>query len=115
MSIATKSGHLDSKSLTRPCVIWRCCRHDDTYSLKRISQNQIISGTWTPSFYEYDGRGNVRQLYSDRIPVDPQTVRTTSFSGLNRMDNLLKHHRWPRSHFGCAALGDSHLDFETWV
>jgi RHS repeat-associated protein len=33
-----------------------------TYGLQRISENQQISGTWTPSFYGYDGGGNVRNL-----------------------------------------------------
>ena len=33
-----------------------------TYGLQRISENQIISNTWTPSFYVCDGGGNVRQL-----------------------------------------------------
>ena len=33
-----------------------------TYGLQRISQNQIINNVWTPSFYEYDGMGSVRQL-----------------------------------------------------
>ena len=33
-----------------------------TYGLQRISQNQEISSTWTPSFYGYDGGGSVRQL-----------------------------------------------------
>jgi RHS repeat-associated protein len=32
------------------------------YGLQRISENQLISGTWTPSFYGYDGHGNVRFL-----------------------------------------------------
>lgn len=32
------------------------------YGLNRISENQLISGTWTPSFYGYDGHGNVRSL-----------------------------------------------------
>ncbi|HXB62439.1 MAG TPA: RHS repeat-associated core domain-containing protein [Acidobacteriaceae bacterium] len=35
-----------------------------TYGLQRISQNQFVSGTWTPSFYGYDGMGSVRQLTS---------------------------------------------------
>ena len=35
-----------------------------TYGLQRISQNQLISSTWTPSFYGYDGFGTVRQLTS---------------------------------------------------
>jgi RHS repeat-associated protein len=33
-----------------------------TYGLQRISQNQVVSNTWTPSFYGYDGFGTVRQL-----------------------------------------------------
>jgi RHS repeat-associated protein len=33
-----------------------------TYGLQRISENQVINGTWTPSFYGYDGSGSVRQL-----------------------------------------------------
>jgi RHS repeat-associated protein len=31
-----------------------------TYGLQRISENQLVSSTWTPSFYGYDGHGNVR-------------------------------------------------------
>ena len=33
-----------------------------TYGLQRISENQQIANVWTPSFYEYDGFGSVRQL-----------------------------------------------------
>jgi RHS repeat-associated protein len=33
-----------------------------SYGLQRISQNQVISNTWTPSFFGYDGFGTVRQL-----------------------------------------------------
>lgn len=33
-----------------------------TYGLQRISENQPINGTWTVSFYGYDGGGTVRQL-----------------------------------------------------
>ena len=32
------------------------------YGLSRISENQLIGGTWTSSFYGYDGHGNVRFL-----------------------------------------------------
>ena len=32
------------------------------YGLQRVSENQLISGTWKPSFYGYDGHGNVRFL-----------------------------------------------------
>jgi RHS repeat-associated protein len=33
-----------------------------SYGLQRISENQIISNTWTPSFYQYDGGGSTRLL-----------------------------------------------------
>ena len=33
-----------------------------TYGLQRIDENQTISNVWTPSFYGYDGGGNVRNL-----------------------------------------------------
>ena len=33
-----------------------------SYGLERISEDQIISSVWTPSFYGYDGHGSVRQL-----------------------------------------------------
>ena len=32
------------------------------YGVQRISEDQPISSTWTPSFYGYDGHGNVRFL-----------------------------------------------------
>jgi len=33
-----------------------------TYGLNRVSENQLVGSTWTPSFYGYDGHGNVRFL-----------------------------------------------------
>lgn len=33
-----------------------------TYGRQLISENQFINGTWTPSFYGYDGHGNTRFL-----------------------------------------------------
>ena len=33
-----------------------------TYGLQRIDENQFINNAWTPSFYGYDGGGNVREL-----------------------------------------------------
>jgi len=32
------------------------------YGLQRISEDQLVSGNWTPSFYGYDGHGNARFL-----------------------------------------------------
>jgi RHS repeat-associated protein len=39
------------------------------YGLQRIDENQKISSTWTPSFYGYDGHGNVRFLTSTPATV----------------------------------------------
>ena len=33
-----------------------------SYGLQRIDEEQMQNGAWTPSFYGYDGGGNVRQL-----------------------------------------------------
>jgi RHS repeat-associated protein len=33
-----------------------------TYGLQRISEYQVVNGAWAPSFYGYDGGGNVRNL-----------------------------------------------------
>ncbi len=33
-----------------------------TYGLQRTDEEQTLNGTWTPSFYGYDGGGNVRNL-----------------------------------------------------
>jgi len=39
--------------------------------LQLISQNQIVDNTWTPSFFETDGTGSVRQLTSAAgVPTD---------------------------------------------
>jgi hypothetical protein len=38
-----------------------------TYGLQRIDEEQVISSTWTPSFYGYDGFGNVRQLTNTAV------------------------------------------------
>jgi RHS repeat-associated protein len=32
------------------------------HGLQRISENQLVGSTWTPSFYGYDGHGNIRFL-----------------------------------------------------
>ena len=32
------------------------------YGRQRVGENQLLNGTWAPSFYGYDGHGNVRFL-----------------------------------------------------
>src|SRR5207245_8039222 len=39
------------------------------YGHQRISENQQIGGNWTPSFYGYDGHGNVRFLSNTAASV----------------------------------------------
>jgi hypothetical protein len=42
-----------------------------SYGLQLISQNQVVNNAWTPSFYETDGTGSVRQLTSAAgVPTD---------------------------------------------
>jgi len=43
-------------------VVGSVVTREYTYGLQRISENQVINSTWTPSFYGYDGGGSVRQL-----------------------------------------------------
>ena len=45
-------------------VVVGAVEREYTYGFHRVSQNQIVSSTWTPSFYEYDGAETVRQLTS---------------------------------------------------
>lgn len=44
------------------------------YGLSRISEDQLISSTWTPSFYGYDGHGNVRFLTNSSGTVTDTTM-----------------------------------------
>ncbi len=43
-----------------------------TYGVQRISQEQVVSNTWTPSFYGYDGGDNVRNLTNNTGTVTDQ-------------------------------------------
>ena len=43
-----------------------------TYGLQRIDEYQLIGGTWTASFYGYDGGGNVRNLTNTAGTVTDQ-------------------------------------------
>jgi RHS repeat-associated protein len=45
-------------------VVGTAVQRTYTYGLNRISENQLVGSTWTPSFYGYDGHGNVRFLTS---------------------------------------------------
>ena len=54
------------------------------YGLDRVSENQLNGSTWTPSFYGYDGHGNLRFLansagpYSTRMRVKRSPQRHLS-------------------------------------
>jgi len=43
-------------------IVGGVVQREYTYGLQRVSQYQVISNLWTPSFYVYDGAGSVRQL-----------------------------------------------------
>jgi RHS repeat-associated protein len=43
-------------------VVGTTAQRTYTYGLQRISEYQTIGGSWTASFYGYDGGGNVRKL-----------------------------------------------------
>ncbi len=43
-------------------IVGGVVQREYAYGLQRISENQVVSGSWTPSFYGYDGAGSVRQL-----------------------------------------------------
>jgi RHS repeat-associated protein len=43
-----------------------------TYGLARISENLVADGAWAPSFYGYDGGGNVRNLTNSAGAVTDQ-------------------------------------------
>jgi len=51
------------------------------FGLQRISQNQLIGSTWTPSFYAYDGHGTVRVL-EDQAGAVTDTYEFDAFGNL---------------------------------
>jgi hypothetical protein len=73
-----------------------------TYGLQRISQNQLISSTWTPSFYGYDGLGTVRQLTSTTGAIT-DTYDYDAFgnkiNSTGTTPNNYLYRGWPRSRF----------------
>lgn len=76
-----------------------------SYGHRRISQNQLISSTWTPSFYGYDGFDSVRTLtdssgtVTDTYDYDAwgNAVKTTG-STPNRL--LKKSPKWLKCQLG---------------
>ena len=59
-------------------------KREYTYGLQRISENQYLSGAWTPSFYGYDGAGSVRYLTST-------TEAVTDTYGYDAFGNEVDH------------------------
>src|SRR6266568_2441976 len=51
------------------------------YGLQRISENQLVGSTWTPSFYGYDGHGNVIFLTSS-AGTETETYQYDAFGRL---------------------------------
>jgi RHS repeat-associated protein len=53
------------------------------FGLQRLSENQLIGGAWTPSFYGYDAHGNVRYLTNAASSVT-DTYQYDAFGNLVR-------------------------------
>jgi YD repeat-containing protein len=60
-----------------------------TYRLQRISQSQLISSVWTPSFYGYDGASSVRQS-AVGIIVIPSATNSVAASGTQVFPELAR-------------------------
>jgi len=75
------------------------------YGLQRISQNQLISGVWTPSFYGYDGHDNVRFLTSMAAAVT-DTYQYDAFG-----NQLASTGTTPNSYFYSGERLDASLSF----
>jgi hypothetical protein len=58
-----------------------------TYGVQRISQNQVISNAWTPSFYGYDGGGTVRALTNTAGAVTDSYEYDAFGNGVNTSGN----------------------------
>ena len=72
-----------------------------TYGHDLISQNQIIGGVWTPSFYGYDGHGSVRYLtnaagvVTDTSPTTPSAISSPA-PARRRMIICMRASSWMR-------------------
>jgi len=76
-----------------------------TYGLQRISENQIISGAWTPSFYGYDSHGSVRFLTNTAGAVT-DTYQYDAFG-----NQIASTGATPNSYFYSGERFDSGLGF----
>ncbi len=75
------------------------------YGLQRISENQLISGVWTPSFYGYDGHGNVRFL-ANMAGAVTDTYQYDAFG-----NQIASTGSTPNSYFYSGERFDSNLGF----
>jgi len=87
-----------------------------TYGLQRISENQLVSGKWTPTLYGYDGHGNVRFLTSSTGTVG-NTYQFDAFgmpvasTGTTANSYLYSGERWDSNpRVGFIRIGQSGSD-----
>lgn len=72
------------------------------YGLTRISEDQLVGSTWIPSFYGYDGHGNVRFL-ADVTGALTDTYQFDAFgneianTGTTANDYLFSGERWDQN------------------
>src|SRR3989454_4504194 len=72
------------------------------YGLQRINENQLAGSTWTPSFYGYDGHGNVRFLTNSAGTVT-DTYQYDAFGRLIATGNTPNNYLYSGEQFDSNA------------
>jgi hypothetical protein len=68
-----------------------------TYGLQRISENQLSGSMWTPTFYGYDGHGNVRFMTSSTGTVG-NTGPPNYLPASNAVREIVEYASSPKNH-----------------
>ena len=70
-----------------------------TYGLQRIDEEQLVSGSWTTSYYGYDGGGHVRQLTNSAGAVTDTYAYDAYGNQLNHTGNTPNNYRYRGEQF----------------
>ncbi len=87
------------------------------YGLQRLDENQLVGSTWTPSFYGYDGHGNVRFL-TNAAGVVTDTYQYDAFGmpivSAGTTANTFRYSgEWLDGNIGLYHLRARHYNFAT--